>query len=117
MMIATGRKVCFKTIGEMVEQARAQPESVSYGTAGIGSSQHLAVEAMARAAGIKLLHVPYSGVGPALAAMLSGDIDLVAGAPLVIMPVVASLGIVPLAHTGPEKWRRCPMCRRCWNPG
>ena len=108
MMIAAGRNARFRTIGEMVEQARVRPENVSYGTAGIGSSQHLAVETMALAAGVKLLHVPYPGFGPALASLLAGDLDMAAGAPLVIMPVVESHGIVPLAHTGPMRMASLP---------
>jgi tripartite-type tricarboxylate transporter receptor subunit TctC len=103
MMLAAGRRAPFRTIEEMLARARAAPESVSYGTSGVGSSQHLAVETMARAAGVKLLHVPYPGIGPALAALLAGDLDMAAGAPLVIMPVVEGHGIVPLAHTGPVR--------------
>src|SRR5690606_28341375 len=75
---------------------------------GIGSSQHLAVEAMAQAAGVKLLHVPYPGFGPALTALLAGDLDLAAGAPLAIMPMADAHGLVPLAHTGPKRLATLP---------
>jgi len=108
MMIAAGRRANLRSIEDMLQRARARPESVSYGTAGIGSSQHLAVEAMAREAGVKLLHVPYAGFGQALAALLAGDLDMAAGAPLVIMPVVEAHGIVPLAHTGPRRLATLP---------
>ncbi|WP_439597568.1 tripartite tricarboxylate transporter substrate binding protein [Falsiroseomonas sp.] len=82
--------------------ARARPEGLSYGTPGIGSTPHLVAEAMAKAAGVKLLHVPYSGVATAVVALLAGDIDLVMGAPGNIMPLVER-GVVPLAQTGTRR--------------
>jgi tripartite-type tricarboxylate transporter receptor subunit TctC len=108
MMIAAGRRARFRTIQEMLRLAKQEPESISYGTAGIGSSQHLAVEAMAQAAGVKLLHVPYSGFGPALTALVAGDLDLAAGAPLAIMPMADAHGLIPLAHTGPRRLATLP---------
>lgn len=100
IMIAARRGSRFGTMAEMLAAARATPEGVSFGSPGIGSSPHLAGEAMARAAGVRLLHVPYPGIAPAMTALLAGDIDLVVGAPGIIMPAVESHGVLPLAQTG-----------------
>ncbi|MFT8244898.1 Bug family tripartite tricarboxylate transporter substrate binding protein [Roseomonas sp. BN140053] len=108
IMVAARRGAPFRTLGEMLAQARSRPESVTFGSPGIGSSPHLAGEVMARAAGVKLLHVPYSGIAPAMAALLAGDVDLVVGAPGIIMPVVESQGVVPLAQTGATRIAALP---------
>ncbi len=85
-----------------LREARTRPEGLSYGTPGIGSTPHLVAEAMAKAADVTLLHVPYSGVATAVVALLAGDIDLVMGAPSNIMPLVER-GVVPLAQTGTQR--------------
>ena len=108
IMVAAKRDSRFRTIEAMLAEARARPESVSFGSPGIGSSPHLTGEAMARAAGVKLLHVPYPGIAPAMTALLAGDIDLVVGAPGIVMPTVESHGIVPLAQTGATRIAALP---------
>src|SRR6185436_19575482 len=77
-------------------------EGLSYGTPGVGSTPHLIMESLSKAADIKLLHVPYSGVATAAVALLAGDIDLVMGAPSFIMPLVER-GVVPIVQTGARR--------------
>lgn len=103
IIVAAKRGFRFPTLAAMVAEARARPESISIGTPGIGSSPHLAAEVMARAAGIKLLHVPYPGIAPAMTALIAGDIDLVVGAPGIVMPAVNSHGVIPLVQTGANR--------------
>ncbi|MFT8244887.1 Bug family tripartite tricarboxylate transporter substrate binding protein [Roseomonas sp. BN140053] len=98
-VLAGRRDARFRDFAGLLELARSRPEGLSYGTPGAGSTPHLAAEAMAKAAGIRLLHVPYSGVATAVVALLAGDIDLVMGAPSNIMPLVER-GVVPLVQTG-----------------
>ena len=93
----------FKTLAEMLAHARANPGRISYGSAGHGTTTHMAGEAIAGAAGIKLLHVPYQGIGPAVASILGGNVDLVVGLPNAIMPHVNAGKLVPLAITGPQR--------------
>jgi len=66
----------FKTVRDLLERARRQPGKVSYGSAGTGSSQHLAGSMFEHAAAIDLLHVPYKGSGPAATDLMAGHIDL-----------------------------------------
>ncbi|WP_439597566.1 Bug family tripartite tricarboxylate transporter substrate binding protein [Falsiroseomonas sp.] len=108
IMVAAKRGFPHRSAQAMLDAARARPESISFGSPGIGSSPHLAGEAMARAAGVKLLHVPYAGIAPAMTALLAGDIDLVVGAPGIIMPTVESHGIIPLAQTGATRSAALP---------
>ncbi len=60
----------------MIAHAKANPGKVYYGSAGIGSPPHLSVELFARQAGVKLVHVPYKGVGNALPDMISGRVQV-----------------------------------------
>jgi len=64
----------FNSFQELVAQAKAKPGSITFGSAGNGSINHLAGEWLAQAAGIKLLHVPYKGGAPAAAAVAAGDV-------------------------------------------
>jgi tripartite-type tricarboxylate transporter receptor subunit TctC len=65
-----------RDIGEFIAYAKANPGKVYYGSAGIGSPPHLSVELFERVAGVKLTHVPYKGLGPAMPDMLSGRLQL-----------------------------------------
>jgi tripartite-type tricarboxylate transporter receptor subunit TctC len=62
---------------ELVEYAKQHPGKLNFGSQGIGSVGHLAMELLSGKADIKMTHVPYSGTGPALAALLGGQIDVV----------------------------------------
>ena len=64
----------FSSFRELVAQAKAKPGSITFGSAGNGSINHLAGEWLAQAAGIKLLHIPYKGGAPAAAAVAAGDV-------------------------------------------
>jgi tripartite-type tricarboxylate transporter receptor subunit TctC len=63
-----------KSIKDLVEFAKANPEKFSYGSTGTGTTPHLVVEQFARRAGVKLLHVPFKGSADGLQAMLGGHV-------------------------------------------
>jgi len=63
-----------KSVRELIALAKAEPGKLSYGSAGPGTSQHLAVELFKQMAGIDILHVPYKGGAPAMADLLGGQI-------------------------------------------
>lgn len=66
----------FKSANELIAYAKANPDKLSYGSAGIGSSQHMAGELMKTMAKVQITHVPYRGGGPAMNDLLGGHIDL-----------------------------------------
>lgn len=74
-VLAVGPKLPVKRLGEFVAAARANPGTVTYASNGVGGLQHLAMELFSSAAGIKTLHVPYKGAGPALADVMGGQVD------------------------------------------
>jgi len=74
-LLAVHPSLPFKSAGEFVAHARANPGKVTYGSAGNGSGPHLAAELMNRLAGISTVHVPYKGLGPAQTDFLAGQFN------------------------------------------
>ncbi|OZI17043.1 hypothetical protein CAL18_16485 [Bordetella genomosp. 7] len=66
----------FQTMDAVIEHAKAHPSELTYGSAGVGSSQHMAGELMKQMAGVQITHVPYRGGAPAMADLLGGHIDM-----------------------------------------
>ena len=78
----------FKTLNDLLATAKAEPNKITYGTGGAGTTPHFVSEALAIAAGAKFLHVPFKGAGEATVAMLGGTVDFqVASTPGVISNV------------------------------
>jgi tripartite-type tricarboxylate transporter receptor subunit TctC len=73
-----------KTIAELIAYAKANPGAVNFGSAGAGTVSHITGEYFAASAGIKLVHIPYKGTGPALTDLLGGHI------PMAFAPIPAS---------------------------
>ena len=86
------------SVRELVELARSRPGELNYASSGNGASPHLAAEMFARAAGIRIVHVPFKGMAPALTALLSGEVDLTF-ADVAVMPQVRSGRLRALAVT------------------
>jgi tripartite-type tricarboxylate transporter receptor subunit TctC len=66
-----------RTIKELIERGRTNPEGVTYGSTGVNTSQHISMEIMAKATGAKLVHVPYRGSAPAVVDAIAGQIPVV----------------------------------------
>jgi tripartite-type tricarboxylate transporter receptor subunit TctC len=64
-----------KTLKDLIDMARANPGKITYGSTGNGAAPHLATEMLAKSTGIKAVHVPYKGTGPAMTATLAGEVD------------------------------------------
>jgi tripartite-type tricarboxylate transporter receptor subunit TctC len=71
----------WKNLKEFVESAKAYPGKINYSSSGVYGTLHVAMEIFANAAGIKLFHVPYQGGGPALTALLGGQVHALASGP------------------------------------
>jgi tripartite-type tricarboxylate transporter receptor subunit TctC len=69
-----------KTLRELIEHARANPGKLTFGTPGLGTTPHLAVEMLMRQTGIQMVHAPYPGAAPAVADLLKGQIDVLVNA-------------------------------------
>ena len=98
-LVLAGRASGAKTLKELIANARANPGQVTYGSAGTGSISHIVGEAFARAADVKLNHVPYKGNGPAMADLAGGHVDLVFDGIITSQPM-AQQGRVRLLAVG-----------------
>ncbi|GIZ50069.1 Bug family tripartite tricarboxylate transporter substrate binding protein [Noviherbaspirillum aridicola] len=76
VVIVTAANSRFRNLGDVINEARRAPGSITYGSPGNGTTIHLAGEALGGAAGIKLVHVPYKGSSPALVDAMAGTVDL-----------------------------------------
>lgn len=75
-----------RSLDDLLVQARANPGRITYGSGGVGSANHLTAALFASMANIDLLHVPYRGVSQAVNAIYSGEIDLVFGSSIEVLP-------------------------------
>lgn len=75
LVLTVPRKSELASVQALLERARAQPGALSFGSAGAGSPQHLAMELLQQRAGIRLRHLPYRSVTPLTADMLAGQLD------------------------------------------
>ncbi|CPI47036.1 lipoprotein [Bordetella pertussis] len=76
VVVINTAKLPVKSLQEFIEYARKRPGDINFGTAGKGSTHHLAGELFAMQTGIKLVDVPYQGAGPMLSALIGGQVDL-----------------------------------------
>lgn len=88
-----------KTLKDLLALARAKPGAINYGSAGQGSSTHLAIEQFAQMAGVRLTHIPYKGNTPAMTALMSGEVAMVFDPVLTSAPMVKSGRVRALAVT------------------
>ena len=97
----------FKTVKELVDYAKANPGKLNYGSTGVGTSPHLAVEEFASRAGIRLNHVPFKGSADLMQAILGGHI-MAASDSTGWAPHVASGRLRLLATYGSKRTKRWP---------
>ncbi len=97
-----------KTAREFVALALKRPNEISYASTGVGGAAYLATEYFKMLTGAKMLHVPYKGTGPALSAMLGGEVQaMIAAAPGTIGYVRAGK-LRALGVTGSKRWSVMP---------
>lgn len=97
-----------KTLPELIAYAKAHPGKLNYASSGNGSLQHVTGAMLEQQGGIKMVHVPYKGTGPALQDLLGGQVDLTFGTAPPFMPHIASGKLRVLAVTGKERLASLP---------
>ena len=108
LVVLAGPKTGIQSVADLVKAAKAQPGKVTMASAGAGTTNHFAIELFASMAGIKVLHVPYKGSGPALAELLGGQVETM------VDQLAASIGYVRdgrlkvLAVTTPQRAAALP---------
>jgi len=98
----------FKSLADIVKQAKEQPGKLNYGTSGVGTELHLAAEAVARSAGIQMVHVPFRGGGEVITALLGSQIDFAALSTASIAGAVRQGTLRVLAVSSPKRMADFP---------
>ncbi|HEY9281113.1 MAG TPA: tripartite tricarboxylate transporter substrate binding protein [Eoetvoesiella sp.] len=98
----------WKTAKEFVEAAKKSPGKINYGSSGIYGSMHVPMAMLEKAADIKLTHVPYTGAGPAVAALLGGQVQAISTGPSSILQHIKAGTVRPLAHWGDKPLASLP---------
>jgi tripartite-type tricarboxylate transporter receptor subunit TctC len=96
------------SIKELIALAKAKPGALNYASAGVGSPLHLAAELFKKRAGVDMVHLPYKGGGPAAAAVLAGEAQVIFGSVASSMPHVKAGKLRALATTGAKRSKVAP---------
>jgi tripartite-type tricarboxylate transporter receptor subunit TctC len=96
------------SMAELVARSKEKPDTLSYSSAGIGTTPHLAGEWFKTVAGVKITHIPYGGAAPALQAILSGTVPLACASLPGAHPLILHRDVRALAVTGSERWYDLP---------
>lgn len=102
-LLAVPASAPWKTAQDFVEDAKKRPGQITYGSSGPYGTLHVAMEMFANSAGIKLLHVPFRGAGPALTAILGGTVQAIAAAPGTLKPQVDDGKLRVLGNCGAQR--------------
>lgn len=96
------------TVKDFISLARQKPGALNYASAGVGSPLHLAAELFKKRAGVDMVHIAYKGGGPAAAAVLAGEAQVIFGSVASSMPHVKSGRLKALATTGARRSKVAP---------
>jgi len=98
----------WKTVKDFVEDARRRPGAINYGSSGNYGTMHVPMEMLAQTSGIRMTHIPFTGAGPAVLALLSGQIDAVSTGPATVLQQVKAGKVKVLAHWGQGRLEALP---------
>ena len=92
-----------KTLKDLIDYAKANPDKLNYGSAGSGTTHHLSVELFKTMTGTKLVHVPYKGAGPLMVDLLAGQVDLAFDGMGTSSTQIKAGKLIPLAITSAKR--------------
>jgi tripartite-type tricarboxylate transporter receptor subunit TctC len=107
-VILADPKLGLGSIADLIARARKNPNELNYASPGIGTTPHLSGELFKRVCGINMTHVPFSGAGPAIQAILGGTTQIAFTALPPALPQIESGALEALAVTGPHRWFDLP---------
>src|SRR5260221_7330093 len=98
----------YKTVKDFVDAAKANPGKINYSSSGVYGTLHVAMEIFANAAGIKLFHIPYQGGGPAVTALLGGQVEASPQGPAAAIGQIRAGKMRALASWGTQRLKLLP---------
>jgi tripartite-type tricarboxylate transporter receptor subunit TctC len=107
-LVVTNAQVPAQTLSELIEFTKASRTPVHYGSGGVGNSQHLLGELINVRGGAKLVHIPYKGFAPAIAALLGNEIQVAFASPTTVVQHIRAGRLRALATSGAKRWQGLP---------
>lgn len=104
LFLFASKKLPVKNVAELVAYGKKNPDALTFGSSGVGSSAHLTGERLAMESKLKMTHVPYNGSAPILPALVSGEVSIAFDPLLVPMPHVKAGKINALAVASAKRW-------------
>jgi tripartite-type tricarboxylate transporter receptor subunit TctC len=98
----------WKTVKDFVEDAKKRPGAINFGSSGNYGTMHVPMEILKQVANVRMTHIPYTGAGPAVIALLGGQVDAVASGPATVLQHVKAGKLRVLAHWGTTKLETLP---------
>lgn len=98
----------FKTVGDLVAKAKADPGKINFASGGSGTVQRLASELFRQKLGLNMVHVPYKSGGPAITDVVGGQVDFMFGTVAATYPLISSGKLRALAVSSPQRSPRLP---------
>jgi tripartite-type tricarboxylate transporter receptor subunit TctC len=98
----------YRTISEVIEAAKAKPDTVTYASIGTGSLGHLSMMLLGKRAGVRWTHVPYRGGGPAMNDAIAGHVDLIIASAALVTPQVKAGTVRGIVQTGTKRLPNLP---------
>jgi tripartite-type tricarboxylate transporter receptor subunit TctC len=106
--LVTPAQSAFQTLGDLIAKAKAEPGKLNWTSPGAGTTPYLSGELLQQRTGIKMVHIPFQGAGPALTAALGGQVDMYTAALGSLQPMIESGKLRALAVTSPKRWPDLP---------
>ena len=98
----------WNTLQDFMRDAKARPGAINYGSSGNYGTMHVPMEILSQTAGVKMTHVPFTGAGPAVVALLGGQIDAVSSGPATVLQHIKAGKLRVLAHWGNARLAALP---------
>ncbi|MDQ2927786.1 MAG: tripartite tricarboxylate transporter substrate binding protein [Pseudomonadota bacterium] len=96
------------SLAEFIADAKRKPDAYNYGSSGNYGTMHVPMEMLKASAGFRMTHIPYTGAGPAIVALLAGQIDAVASGPSTVVQQIQAGKLRALAHWGEQPLATLP---------
>jgi tripartite-type tricarboxylate transporter receptor subunit TctC len=108
LFLAVNPSIPVNSLKEFIAYARKPEAKLAYSTPGIGNNWHLATEVFSQKIGIKMTHVPYKGGGPAVAALVAGEVQAMLASPAPLIPHYKNNRVRVLAYSGDKRNAAAP---------
>ncbi len=108
LMLVSSSKSNIKSLAELIQMIKVNPGKINYGSSGVGSIHHIAMESFKADAGLDMVHIPYKGSGQSVPAILAGDVPILVTAYTASAPHIKAGTLNLLAVTSGKRWSRFP---------